>query len=142
LPSELLGDAREDTMKAVQRIAITATSGVLVGALGATLLHAQASKAPPGYVVVEFTVKEPDAFKDYSQRAPATISQHGGKFVVRGGKVAGLKGDVPKGPFIILAFESAEQAQKWASSPEYSALVPLRDNSAETRAFVVEGVAP
>ena len=60
---------------------------------------------------------------------------------MRPGKIVALKGDAPKGPFAVLAFDSAEEAQKWASSPEYTALVPLRDKSAEVRIFVVEGVA-
>ena len=129
-------------MKAVQKIAITLVSGIFVGGLGVTLLQAQAPKAPAAYVVIEFTVKDPAGFKDYSQRAPATVAQHGGKFAVRGARITSLKGDVPPGPFAVLAFESVEEAKKWASSPEYSALVPLRDKSAETRAFIVEAAAP
>ena len=61
---------------------------------------------------------------------------------MRGAKPETLKGDVPQGPFIVLAFESAEQARKWASSPEYTALVPLRDQGADTRAFIIEGASP
>jgi len=52
-----------------------------------------------------------------------------------------LKGD-PPGPFAVVSFGSVEQAKKWASSPEYTALVPLRDRTADTRVFIVEGVAP
>ncbi len=74
-------------MKSGKIIAACALSGVLVGAYGATL-HAQTAKAPPAYVVIEFTIKDPDGFKDYSQRSPATVTQYGGKFMVRGGKVA------------------------------------------------------
>jgi uncharacterized protein (DUF1330 family) len=128
-------------MKSVQHIAIT-LSGVLVAAVGATFAQAQATKAPPAYVVLEFNVKDPDGFKDYAQRAPATVSQHGGKFLVRPGKIVSFTGAAPKGPFAVLAFDTVEQAQKWASSPEYTAIVPLRDKSADVRAFVVEGVAP
>ena len=127
-------------MQTRQKIAI-GVGGILMGALGTTILHAQTTKPSPAYIVVEFTVEDADLFKDYSQRSPAIIAQYGGKFVVRGGKVEGLKGEAPKGPFVVLAFESAEQAKKLASSPEYTALVPLRDKSADTRAFVVEGVA-
>src|SRR3712207_3186469 len=73
------------------------------------LQHRQIRRLLP--VVVEFTVKDPDAFRDYGQRAPETVAQHGGRFMVRGGKVEGLKGDPPKGPFVVLAFESTEQAK-------------------------------
>ena len=63
-------------------------------------------------------------------------------FTVRGGKPENLKGNAPEGPFIVLAFDSLELARKWASSPEYTALVPLRDQAADTRAFIMEGAGP
>ena len=129
-------------MKAIQRNALSLVLGSVVSASMVSSVAAQTTKAPPAYVMLEFTVKDPEAFKDYSQRSPATVTQHGGKFLVRPGKIVALKGDAPKGPFAVLGFDSAEQAQKWASSPEYTALVPLRDKSADVRIFVVEGVAP
>jgi uncharacterized protein (DUF1330 family) len=127
------------TMKMLQTTMI-AIGGLVIGGLAATLLQAQTTA--PGYVVVGFAVTDPDGFKEYSQRAPATITQYGGKFTVRGGKIEKLAGDAPKGPYLVLAFASAEQAKTWASSPEYNALLQLRDTSAVTRAFIVEGVAP
>ena len=107
----------------------------------ATDVHAQIATAP-AYVVLEFTVKDQDRFKEYAQRAPATVQQHGGKFLVRPGEITGLKGDAPSGPFAIIAFDSLEDAQAWASSPEYTEIVPLRDEAADLRAFIVKGVAP
>ncbi len=120
----------------------TVLGGVLIGVLGAIPLEAQTSKPAPGYVIVEFTVKDRDAFQQYAQGVPATLGPHGGRFIVRPGKIEGLKGDAPQGPFAILAFESAEQAKKWAASAEYAALVPLRDKAADARIFIVEGVPP
>jgi uncharacterized protein (DUF1330 family) len=104
--------------------------------------QAQTTKATPAYVVIEFTIKDAEGFRAYSQKAPATVSQYGGKFMVRGPKPESLKGDAPKGPFLVLAFDSADQARKWAASPEYAAILPLRDQPADTRAFIVEGVSP
>lgn len=129
-------------MALVQKTTIAAAGGVLLGMIGATLLQAQTPKAGPGYVVAELNVKDQDAFRDYGQRVPATLSQYGGRFLVRGGKVESLKGDEPKTPVVVLAFESVEQARKWASSPEYGALVPLRDKAADARIFIIEGVTP
>ena len=129
-------------MRPVQKLAVIVGSAFALASQCAALAHAQATKAPPAYVVLEFNIKDADGFKDYAQRSPATVAMHGGKFLVRPGKIVTLKGDAPKGAFAILAFDNAEQAQKWASSPEYTALVPLRDSSAESRIFVVEGVAP
>ena len=129
-------------MTLIQKSVVTALGGVLVGALGATLLQAQTPKPAPGYVIAEFTVKDQDGFREYGQRVPATITQHGGRFMVRGGKVEGVKGDAPKGLVAVLAFDSVEQARKWASSSEYAELVPIRDKAADSRIFVIEGVVP
>ncbi len=129
-------------MPSMPSFAVSALGGVLISALGAAPLSAQTSKPAPGYVIVEFTIKDRDAFQQYAQGVPATLGPHGGRFIVRPGKIEGLKGDAPQGPFAILAFESAEQAKKWASSAEYSALVPLRDKAAEARIFIVEGAPP
>ena len=115
--------------------------GVLVS-LPLAASEARAQTNAPGYVVIEFKVKDAETFKTYGQQAPATVAQYGGKFLVRGINPQSLKGDTPQGPFIVIGFDSAEQARKWASSPEYTALVPLRDQAAETRAFIVEGPAP
>ena len=100
------------------------------------------TSAPPGYVVLEFTIKDPEGFRDYAQRTPPTVQQYGGRFVVRPGKIVSVTGEAPKGAFAIVAFPSAEQAQKWVSSPEYSALKAQRDKAADARIFIVEGAAP
>jgi uncharacterized protein (DUF1330 family) len=122
----------------------SSTIGALCGLATMTfaLSGAWAQTQAPGYVVIEFKIKNAEVFKIYAQQAPETVRKHGGKFAVRPGKAEGLKGDAPQGPFAILAFESAEHARKWANSPEYTALIPLRDKGADTRAFIVEGVAP
>ena len=131
-------------MRTSHRATLAVLLGLSISALGigAAPLEAQSAKPAPAFVVIEFTVKNPDTFRTYAQQAPATIAQYGGKFTVRGAKPESVAGTAPAGPFIVLAFESAEQARKWATSPEYAALVPLRDQSADTRAFIVEGAAP
>ena len=122
-----------------KRHILAVTGGLLAGALGAGAVQPQS--AAPGYVVIEFKVKDAEGFRSYAQQAPQTIAQYGGKFTIRPGKAEVLKGDAP-GPFAVVSFGSVEQAKKWASSPEYTALVPLRDKTADTRVFIVEGVAP
>ena len=129
-------------MKTLEKAFATTLGALFVGALGVTLLQAQAATTPPAYVVIEFTVKDAEGFKSYGQQAPATVAKYGGKFFVRGARSESLKGDAGKGPYVVLVFDSLEKAKQWASSPEYTVLVPLRDKSADTRAFIVEGARP
>jgi uncharacterized protein (DUF1330 family) len=130
-------------MTSIRKVTVTAVTGVLVAALSTTPASAQTQKTAAGYVVIEFMVKDADAFKEYAQRAAPIIAQHGGKFIVRGGRVEGLTGDAPnQGPFIVLAFDSMDQAKKWASSPEYGAVIPICDKAVNSRIFIVEGTPP
>ena len=96
---------------------MTLFRGILVaggGFVAAALNSAPAiAQTIPGFVVIEFKVKDAESFRTYGQRAPATVTQYGGKFLVRGAKPENLKGDMPQGPFLVLAFESADQARKW-----------------------------
>ena len=36
------------------------------------------------YVIINLTVKDPEAYKEYIAKAPAFIAKHGGEYLVRG----------------------------------------------------------
>jgi len=40
---------------------------------------------------------------------------------------------------VVIAFESLEDAERWYSTPPYKDTIPLRQRSANTRLFFVEG---
>jgi uncharacterized protein (DUF1330 family) len=43
---------------------------------------------------------------------------------------------------VVVAFDSMEKARAWYDSPAYDTIKPIRHSSANTRAFIVEGVTP
>jgi uncharacterized protein (DUF1330 family) len=53
-----------------------------------------------------------------------------------------LEGEPPKGGIVLIAFDSAEKAREWYDSPAYAAIRPIRQSAANSRIFIVEGVAP
>ena len=55
-------------MNAVQRNAMLVL-GSVVATSSLTSVAAQTARAAPAYVMLEFTVKDPEAFKDYAQRS-------------------------------------------------------------------------
>lgn len=55
------------------------------------------------------------------------------------GKMEALEGDAPDG-MVVLQFPDAEAAKAWYNSPEYQAAIPLRQQGAEYRAIMVEGI--
>ena len=73
---------------------------------------------------------------------PAVVEQYGGRYLARSGEVSTMVGDWQPERIVLIEFESIEQVQEFFASPEYLALVPLREQSATTRAIIVEGHEP
>ena len=44
------------------------------------------------YLMVQMTVSDPEQYQVYSQAVVPLIEKHGGKFIIRGGKVEPLEG--------------------------------------------------
>jgi uncharacterized protein (DUF1330 family) len=91
------------------------------------------------YVVVEVDVKDPECYTDYRAMVPASLEVYGGKFLVRGGAVENLEGSWQPSRFVVLEFESVEQAKRWWDSDEYREARNLRQATSDTKMIVVEG---
>jgi uncharacterized protein (DUF1330 family) len=115
--------------------------GSVIGAAGISAIHAQQTKVLPAYVIAEVEVTDPATFKEYADKTPGTMEPFNGHYIVRGGKNLSLEGDAPK-RFVVAQFDSFEKAKAWEDSPAYSAIRPIRQKSAKSRIFIVEGVAP
>jgi uncharacterized protein (DUF1330 family) len=117
-------------------------AGVAAGALGVTTPNAQSPSATnqPAFYISEFEVTDPDALRAYSARVTSTFEPFGGRYVVRGGKIASLEGEAPRGRVVMIEFDSMETAQAWYNSPEYQQIRPIRHQAAKSRVFIVEGM--
>jgi uncharacterized protein (DUF1330 family) len=119
-------------------VLVAALAGVMVGAAGVQLLHAQAK--PPAYVVGEIDISDPEAFeKAYVPNAAKAIRDGGGKYLVVGGRSVALYGEPPK-RIAIMAFESLDKAEAAFASPAYKAAKREGDKYAKFRIYAVEGV--
>jgi uncharacterized protein (DUF1330 family) len=92
-----------------------------------------------GYVVAKVTVHDGEAMKRYSAAADETLKLHGGR-IFASGPLVSLEGDEAYSVLILLIFESFERAVAWYRSPEYQALLPLREGAADTQLVAVEGI--
>ena len=92
------------------------------------------------YVIAQITVTDPDTFQEYMDRAPATISQYGGRHIARGAKTKTLQGEDNTTRNGLIQFESMEDAIAWFNSPEYQEIKKIRDRSAESHFMVWDGV--
>jgi uncharacterized protein (DUF1330 family) len=71
---------------------------------------------------------------------PATITQYGGKFLVRGGSIEVLEGEWPARRRVLLEFPSVEAAKRWWDSPEYEKPMAMRRANSKGRLLLLEGV--
>jgi uncharacterized protein (DUF1330 family) len=134
-------EGRMNSMKTNQKLMLAVLVGALLGAAGASVIHARQMKMLPGYVVAEVDVTDPATFKQYADKTPGTLAPFNGHYVIRGGKNLSVEGDAPK-RFVVIQFESFEKAKAWEDSPAYEAIKPIRHSSAKSRVFIVEGAGP
>jgi len=96
----------------------------------------------PVYLIIDIAIIDPDVYGEFVERVPAVVEQYGGRYLARSSEVSTMVGDWQPERIVLIEFESIEQVQDFFASPEYLALVPLREQSATSRAIIVEGYGP
>lgn len=91
------------------------------------------------YMILEIEVVDAETYAEYVQQAPATVEQYGGRYLVRGGAITALTGGWDPQRIVVIEFPTMERFQEWLTSPEYSAIAPLRERSTRGKSIVVEG---
>ena len=94
----------------------------------------------PAYLFAEIEITNPEGYGEYAKVVPATVEQYGGKFLVRGGKVHPLEGDIAERRRVIIELPSIEQAKAWWNSPEYAKPMSMRRAASKGRLMFLEGV--
>ena len=122
-------------MNVTAKLLLAGLGGIGIGAAAVEL--AQASAKPPAFQIVEYEITDPAGFQTYIKGADAIHSSR--IFLARHAKGTSLSGEPPKW-IGILQYPSLEDALAFDSSPEYTALKPIRDRSTKWRSFVVEGL--
>jgi len=92
------------------------------------------------YVIVEIEIADHVRYEDYKKLAAPTVIAHGGKYVIRGGKVETLEGSWKPGRIVVLEFPTMQHAREWWASESYRPAKELRQAIAKTRMIAVEGV--
>src|SRR5277367_6043716 len=92
------------------------------------------------YVIVEFTVKDPETYREkYAPMAGRTAKEHGGE-VIAAGNLEVLHGDGSLTSVALVRFADRETALGWYNSPEYQQLIAIRNVAMEARFSVVDGL--
>jgi uncharacterized protein (DUF1330 family) len=92
------------------------------------------------YVIVEFTVKDPDVYREkYAPIAGQTAKEHGGE-VIAGGNWEVLHGNGSLTSGVLVRFADRETALGWYNSPEYQQLIEIRGLAMDVRFSLLDGL--
>ena len=85
-----------------------------------------------GYVIAEAEVLDQEPYQEYVRANTETVTRHGGRFIVRGGRCEVVEGNRPLHRLVVIEFPSFEDAKAWYESPAYQAVLPIRHKHART----------
>ena len=83
------------------------------------------------FIVGTIRVTDAGVWQGYVERVGATFAPHGGRVLLRGVKAAELAGSGHGERVVVAEFPDVESLQRWHDSPEYQALIALREAGAE-----------
>jgi uncharacterized protein (DUF1330 family) len=137
-----LHDSRmEAIMKTPRKLLLVTAVGALLGAGAAEVIHAQANTAP-AVLIAEIKVNDADGYKAYLAKVSPVTDAFGGRFIVRGGKTESIEGTEPAGRVAVIQFRSMDELKRYWNSPAYQEISPIRQKTATSSIYFVEGVAP
>ena len=91
------------------------------------------------YLIANVDVKDPEKYKQYTAQTPGLIHKYGGKFLVRGGKIEQMEGNLPLARLVVVEFADMAAAKAFYHSPEYQEVLKIRQAATESQLFLVEG---
>ena len=99
----------------------------------------QAECPDAAFIVGTIRMIEPDAWQCYLDRVGATFGLHGGRVLLRGEKVTELAGQSHGEQLVVAEFPDLQSLYRWHQSPEYQALIALRNAGAEVILTAYQG---
>ncbi len=90
------------------------------------------------FFVATSRIKDPQKFADYGSKAGASIAPFSGELVIRGKSVDTLAGGSDHQVVGVVRFPDMAALRAWYRSPDYQALIPLRDEAAEMTLVIYE----
>jgi uncharacterized protein (DUF1330 family) len=94
----------------------------------------------PAYLISEFAVESDHDAARYAHIASASVSRHGGRYLVQGASPEVPEGDWPTGTRIsIVEFPTMSRLLAWYRSSDYAEALAVRTATMSRRLLLVEG---
>ena len=82
-------------------------------------------------VIGHITVKDEEKWAQYRAQVPTTLAPWDAELLFRGQRAGILAGQHEHVDTVVIRFPDADTVDAWYNSPEYQALIPLRQQAAE-----------
>lgn len=92
------------------------------------------------YILAQLDVHDPEMFERYREKVAPLVEAFGGRYIVRGGEITPLEGELPQSRLVIIEFQDREAAKRWYFSDAYQGILSLRLDSAHGTAVIVDGI--
>jgi Uncharacterized conserved protein len=89
------------------------------------------------YMIIDSKVKDKEKYGQYIEQVAPIVTRFGGRYHVRGDNIRAFGSWKPE-RIIVIEFPSESHVQDWLTSPEYKAIAPLREASADAQAILVD----
>jgi len=83
------------------------------------------------YIIGHITVKDTEKWLEYRNQVPATLTPWNGELVFRGALSSVLAGNHAHKDTVVIRFPDLSALNAWHASPQYQALLPLRQAAAD-----------
>lgn len=95
----------------------------------------------PAYVIGKIKIRDAAWATEYRSKVPALIAKHGGRYLVRLGKMEKLEGHepLPTG-HVVIEFPSMDAARSFYQDPEYAPMIALRQAGSDLELELIDGV--
>ncbi len=93
------------------------------------------------YLISDVTVRDPEVFEAYRNRAALSIAKFGGRYLIRGGAVTVLEGERHPTMLVVVEFPDRATAEAWYASAEYGEALKYRDEGLSRSLVLVDGVS-
>jgi uncharacterized protein (DUF1330 family) len=80
----------------------------------------------PAYWISRCKIDNPVEYKKYTDLVPGIMKQYGGRVLARGGRFQIMEGTDKFTRFVVIEFDTFEQAVKCNQGPEYQAAAAYR----------------
>ena len=92
------------------------------------------------YVIYQAEILDAESYEEYKRHVTPAVAAAGGRYLVRGGDVEALEGDLPAGRTVVVEFPTKAAAIDWYRGEAYTAIRKLREGAARATLYVVDGV--